>query len=718
MRYLQVNPWYGAPPSYQAAPSYPPAYPSGYYGPQYQPALPPPHLQAPPYPPPYHSGGPPGAAPASYGVVPSGYSYHQQYPPPGGGNSGPRLQHQATWGELSYNAVPPPTSLTAPPPYQYNHHNHFQQQQQQPQQQQKQGHPKKQGFAIKSNPMVSAANMSIANRPAYVSVASGARKDPSAAAQAAAAVAASLAAQHAKTPAPQNAGAPVTSNQWPPGLKSYVERCFKNVSQLQRANLQKALKIVIADAQNVGELWSRDWDTLPLPDLHSSPEEAAAIIRELGAVSGPQWTAVPTQPRALQRQFQQSHVYSAATSQPQPKQQLHPWPAIDTTPVTKGKKRKALDAKVSAEERRKQQRAGRFGDGLAPGAAPAVNVNKQRRKRLLELAQDNELDEELMWDAVAIKGTCQELEKSYFRLTSAPHPSTVRPEPVLRKALTRLTNLIVEEKKENGSVNYFYFLDQFKGLRQDLTVQHIKNDFAIAVYEAHARAALEYGDMAEYNQCQGQLAGLYGLGKNRQTTDEFLTYRILYQAVHARHGEGLQLLNTLKSVPKDQQQRPGYVQALDIFSALIARDSVRFFQFYLECHKLSRALLDLAVPRLRFETLSAFVSAFRPTVPVSFLSKALGFLGENDVVKAEYGRKKVLAGCSELIFKGKYAPLNDKKVAIKACAKWLEQCGAILENGAVDCKASAGHLSVPEDKEAVAHGDANLALDDFLKSFS
>jgi len=61
------------------------------------------------------------------------------------------------------------------------------------------------------------------------------------------------------------------------------------------------------------------------------------------------------------------------------------------------------------------------------------------------------------------QGTCQQLEKSYFRLTSAPDPSVVRPPTVLRRALDRLLRLL-----RDGAVQYFYAVDQFKGMRQVL----------------------------------------------------------------------------------------------------------------------------------------------------------------------------------------------------------------------------------------------------------
>jgi hypothetical protein len=78
-----------------------------------------------------------------------------------------------------------------------------------------------------------------------------------------------------------------------------------------------------------------------------------------------------------------------------------------------------------------------------------------------------------------------------------------------------------------------------------------------------------------------------------------------------------------------------------------------------------------------------------------------------------------LPGLSAPTFAGRHAA--DAKAGLDACLAWLEECGAVVAgagaDAVVDCKASAGRLRMPEERGAVAHGDANLALGDFLKAF-
>ena len=73
-------------------------------------------------------------------------------------------------------------------------------------------------------------------------------------------------------------------------------------------------------------------------------------------------------------------------------------------------------------------------------------------------------------ESLKIVGTCERLEKDYLRLTSAPHPSVVRPESVLKKSIQ-----LLKKKWEDQSVDYIYMCSQLKSIRQDLTVQHIQN---------------------------------------------------------------------------------------------------------------------------------------------------------------------------------------------------------------------------------------------------
>lgn len=125
-----------------------------------------------------------------------------------------------------------------------------------------------------------------------------------------------------------------------------------------------------------------------------------------------------------------------------------------------------------------------------------------------------------------IVGTLSALEKRYLRLTAAPDPSTVRPEHVLRKSVE-----YVIKGNEYATKQYSYINDQLKAIRQDLTVQHIKNEFAVEVYEIHGRIAIENNDLGEFNQCLSQLIYLYSLNRSPSfyhRTYEFQCYRVFY----------------------------------------------------------------------------------------------------------------------------------------------------------------------------------------------
>lgn len=143
-----------------------------------------------------------------------------------------------------------------------------------------------------------------------------------------------------------------------------------------------------------------------------------------------------------------------------------------------------------------------------PDAFEKLNARYERYKNHFEApspSHNHNRSKSITEDGVVI-GRSTKLEKRYLRLTSAPDPDTVRPLHILKETLELLK---VKWKTEN---NYSYICDQFKSLRQDLTVQHIKNEFTINVYEIHARIALEKVSFLLFALVQRSLSS-YCLGR-------------------------------------------------------------------------------------------------------------------------------------------------------------------------------------------------------------
>ena len=77
----------------------------------------------------------------------------------------------------------------------------------------------------------------------------------------------------------------------------------------------------------------------------------------------------------------------------------------------------------------------------------------------------------------AIVGKSKSIDKPYLRITGRPDPDTVRPEPILKKALAHFI-----DGYKKGTLAYDVVISQLKSIRQDLTVQHIQNSFTVEVY--------------------------------------------------------------------------------------------------------------------------------------------------------------------------------------------------------------------------------------------
>lgn len=346
--------------------------------------------------------------------------------------------------------------------------------------------------------------------------------------------------------------------------------------------MEARLKQTIRYTQDTGTMHSTNWDLMPLPQQMIKTERQQAILATMNIPPGyEQATAAALQAVSSTKKRASSdlsselgHNNGSTTSPWKPNankmgaslQDRISWPANDSAASAKSKFQKAT------EKRQRRGDGGYVSSYRSPSPEPTAGP---------------------------IVGLNTTLEKRYLRLTSAPKPADVRPEHILRQTLDLL------KKKWRKEGNYAYICDQFKSLRQDLTVQRIRNEFTVSVYEIHARIALEKGDLGEYNQCQTQLRVLYASGI-KGSNIEFKAYRILYFLHTANRSALNDAMLELTSAEKEER---AIKHALNVRSALALGNHHKFFQLYLDVPNMGAYLIDMFVKRERLAALTSMCRA-------------------------------------------------------------------------------------------------------------
>lgn len=388
-------------------------------------------------------------------------------------------------------------------------------------------------------------------------------------------------------PQPAPAAAQPVKIDWPPPVREYVRRAFatdKPIAGIDRDDISAKLKTVITEAAENNLLALIDWPSHPLPQEMILRERAAAHRTNTLAFVGNNNQA------SKKRKSMDTEMQDAESAIP-------PWRQKAT--ATLAERMTHPDKDKSADKRQKKAEQFR----AAAAASKLSDLEKRKQRFHLGQAADatspyhSPRDDSPMPDANdgPVVGTCQVLEKNYFRLTAPPKPETVRPLPILKKALDML---IIKWKDEH---NYGYICDQFKSLRQDLTVQHIKTEFTVRVYEAHARIALEKGDMGEYNQCQTQLRALYKQ-KLGGCPGEFTAYRILYY-VYTCNRTGMN--DALADLTSQDKENTAVRHALETRAALATGNYHKFFRLFNEAPNMGAYLMDMFVDRERLAALAS-----------------------------------------------------------------------------------------------------------------
>lgn len=393
-------------------------------------------------------------------------------------------------------------------------------------------------------------------------------------------------------------------------VAQYVQKAFFDFHKLKSqpayasitdADIRAKLAEIIHNATATGTM-DRDWQQTPLPHQLIMEERHKAAL-------------YVTQNNLLTNMNLEHSPESASKKRKSCDAESLDWDNEgDLPPWKKSNSNKSLAERITGKSKPlDRKRKDPFQGNALDSSQDALERRRQRFGYVSpEPTSTFSLRDELSSNSVPtgpIVGTCQVLEKNYFRLTAPPNPNTVRPLPVLEKALDHIST------KWKRQHDYTYFCDQMKSMRQDLTVQRIKNEFTIRVYELHARIALEKRDLGEYNQCQTQLRALYKMklgvdGGSGGNQDEFTAYRILYLLYTCNRTD---MNNMLADLTTADKKGPFVQHALSVRAALASGNYHRFFSLYAESQdqrwNMVPYLMDMFVERERVAAMAAMSKA-------------------------------------------------------------------------------------------------------------
>lgn len=339
--------------------------------------------------------------------------------------------------------------------------------------------------------------------------------------------------------------------EWPESLYNYVARCYmKCTTPLDKDMCEITLKGKITMAANRGELFTKDWANEPMPILHSDriqqaaqqpptnsvfnknkpvvagqlaqfQNNIAASASKKGGISSPLGARLGKSPATKKRSARSSSRSSRSrsdSSSPPPRRRrssssdhdgkyFNSKSAVPSSNKVNNNKKKTKKEKMAqkasafytkngaagmggyvdpSDSERLKKRADRF-NKLSTKVSSSSTISPFNARKKLSMPSvynpiiDDSLDDAFDLLNFHIVGTCRDLEKPFLRLTKAPEASEVRPVDVLTYSLQNVKNKWVEKQ------DYYYACDQLKSIRQDLTVQGIRDDFTIKVYETHAR---------------------------------------------------------------------------------------------------------------------------------------------------------------------------------------------------------------------------------------